>query len=76
MRNGKQKKEDGTYNSVLTHHENRYLAIIAVCASTEIPCPLPVFDLSKRVFASANKKMKMRSEEQNARGEEKGSHVD
>lgn len=29
---------------------NRYLAIITVCASTGVPCPLPVFDLSSKVF--------------------------
>jgi succinate-acetate transporter protein len=28
-----------------------YLAIIAACASTGVPCPLPVFDLSSKVFA-------------------------
>ncbi|KAE9363559.1 GPR1/FUN34/YaaH-class plasma membrane protein-like protein [Stipitochalara longipes BDJ] len=28
-----------------------YLAIITVCASTGVPCPLPVFDLSQKVFA-------------------------
>ncbi|KAI9650323.1 hypothetical protein NHQ30_000336 [Ciborinia camelliae] len=28
-----------------------YLAIITACASTGIPCPLPVFDLSSKVFA-------------------------
>jgi len=27
-----------------------YLAIIAVCASTGVPCPLPIFDLSSKVF--------------------------
>lgn len=27
-----------------------YLAIITVCASTGVPCPLPVFDLSTKVF--------------------------
>lgn len=27
-----------------------YLAILAGCASTGIPCPLPVFDLSSKVF--------------------------
>jgi succinate-acetate transporter protein len=27
-----------------------YLAIITVCASTGVPCPLPIFDLSQRVF--------------------------
>jgi len=28
-----------------------YLAIITVCASTGVPCPLPIFDLSQKVFA-------------------------
>jgi len=28
-----------------------YLAIILVCASTGVPCPLPIFDLSQKVFA-------------------------
>lgn len=28
-----------------------YLAIITVCASTGVPCPLPIFDLSTKVFA-------------------------
>lgn len=32
-------------------HVNRYLAIITVCASTGVPCPLPVFDLSHKIFA-------------------------
>jgi len=27
-----------------------YLAIITVCASTGVPCPLPIFDLSQKVF--------------------------
>lgn len=27
-----------------------YLAIITSCASTGVPCPLPVFDLSTKVF--------------------------
>ncbi|KAJ9660516.1 hypothetical protein H2198_002452 [Neophaeococcomyces mojaviensis] len=27
-----------------------YLAIITVCASTGVPCPLPIFDLSTKVF--------------------------
>jgi uncharacterized protein len=26
-----------------------YLAIITVCASTGIPCPLPIFDLSSKI---------------------------
>jgi hypothetical protein len=30
---------------------NRYLAIITVCASTGVPCPLPIFDLSQKFFA-------------------------
>jgi hypothetical protein len=29
----------------------RYLAIITVCASTGVPCPLPIFDLSQKVFS-------------------------
>lgn len=28
-----------------------YLAIITSCASTGVPCPLPVYDLSTKVFA-------------------------
>jgi len=28
-----------------------YLAIITACAATGVPCPLPVFDLSQKVFA-------------------------
>jgi len=28
-----------------------YLAIITVCASTGVPCPLPIFDLSQKVLA-------------------------
>jgi hypothetical protein len=32
---------------------HRYLAIITVCASTGVPCPLPVFDLSQKVFANS-----------------------
>lgn len=28
----------------------RYLALITACASTGVPCPLPVFDLSQRLF--------------------------
>ena len=31
----------------------RYLAIITVCASTGVPCPLPIFDLSQK-FLSKN----------------------
>jgi len=30
-----------------------YLAIITVCASTGVPCPLPIFDLSTKVFAGS-----------------------
>ena len=33
-----------------------YLAIITVCASTGVPCPLPVFDLSTKVFRGSNAK--------------------
>jgi hypothetical protein len=29
----------------------RYLAVITVCASTGVPCPLPIFDLSQKVLA-------------------------
>lgn len=32
-----------------------YLAIITACAATGVPCPLPVFDLSSKVFAGAEK---------------------
>lgn len=28
-----------------------YLAILTVCAATGVPCPLPIFDLSQKVFA-------------------------
>ena len=28
-----------------------YLAVITACASTGVPCPLPIFDLSSKVFA-------------------------
>lgn len=31
-----------------------YLAIITVCASTGVPCPLPVFDLSTKLFRGSN----------------------
>lgn len=31
-----------------------YLAIITACASTGVPCPLPVFDLSTKVFAHSD----------------------
>lgn len=30
-----------------------YLAIITACASTGVPCPLPVFDLSQKLFAGS-----------------------
>lgn len=30
-----------------------YLAIITVCASTGVPCPLPIFDLSTKVFRNS-----------------------
>lgn len=33
-----------------------YLAIITSCAAVGIPCPLPVFDLSSKVFPGSNKK--------------------
>jgi uncharacterized protein len=36
---------------LLTIISNRYLAIITACASTGVPCPLPIFDLSQKVFA-------------------------
>jgi len=29
-----------------------YLAIITACASTGVPCPLPVFDLSTKLFSN------------------------
>jgi len=32
-----------------------YLAIVTVCASVGLPCPLPVFDLSTKVFPPKNK---------------------
>lgn len=28
----------------------RYLAILEVCEAVQIPCPLPVFDLSSKIF--------------------------
>lgn len=37
-----------------------YLAIVAACQSTGIPCPLPVFDLSTHVFP--DKKLKAKKE--------------
>ena len=33
-----------------------YLAIITACASTGVPCPLPIFDLSTKVFRNSNAK--------------------
>lgn len=30
-----------------------YLAVITVCASTGVPCPLPIFDLSQKVFVNS-----------------------
>lgn len=33
-----------------------YLTLIAACESTGIPCPLPVFDLSTRVFPKKSDK--------------------
>lgn len=33
-----------------------YLAIITACASTGVPCPLPIFDLSTKVFAGSSAK--------------------
>jgi len=33
-----------------------YLAIITVCASTGVPCPLPVFDLSTKLFRDSGAK--------------------
>ena len=32
-----------------------YLAILTVCEAVSIPCPLPVFDLSSRVFPKKEK---------------------
>lgn len=32
-----------------------YLAILTACAAVNIPCPLPVFDLSTKVFPGQNK---------------------
>ena len=32
-----------------------YLAIVTSCAAVSIPCPLPVFDLSSKVFPGQNK---------------------
>lgn len=31
-----------------------YLAVISACASTGVPCPLPIFDLSSKVFAHSD----------------------
>jgi succinate-acetate transporter protein len=31
----------------------RYLAFITVCAATGVPCPLPIFDLSQKVFPNS-----------------------
>jgi len=33
-----------------------YLAIITVCASTGVPCPLPIFDLSTKLFRDSGAK--------------------
>lgn len=41
----------GTCGWLMIVIRNRYLAIITVCASTGVPCPLPIFDLSQKVFA-------------------------
>lgn len=32
-----------------------YLALLTVCEAVGIPCPLPVFDLSSRVFPTKDK---------------------
>jgi hypothetical protein len=34
---------------------HRYLAILEVCETVQIPCPLPVFDLSSKIFPGKNK---------------------
>jgi len=34
----------------------RYLVIIEVCEAVAIPCPLPIFDLSTKVFPPKDKK--------------------
>lgn len=33
----------------------RYLAILEVCEAVQIPCPLPVFDLSGKIFPAKKK---------------------
>lgn len=42
-------------NSLLTR-SCRYLVIIEVCEAVAIPCPLPIFDLSTKVFPPKDKK--------------------
>ena len=37
--------------NVRVNDSDRYLAIITACASTGVPCPLPIFDLSQKLFA-------------------------
>jgi len=34
----------------------RYLAIIEVCETVQIPCPLPVFDLGTKIFPAPKQK--------------------
>lgn len=41
-----------------------YLTIIVACEATGIPCPLPVFDLSSRVFPDAKTKAAKRVEKE------------
>lgn len=33
----------------------RYLAILEVCECVQMPCPLPVFDLSGKIFPQKKK---------------------
>jgi len=37
------------------HVLHRYLAILEVCETVQIPCPLPVFDLSSKIFPAKKK---------------------
>lgn len=36
----------------------RYLAILEVCECVQLPCPLPVFDLSGKIFPQKKKEAK------------------
>lgn len=38
-----------------TDRDQRYLAILEVCECVQLPCPLPVFDLSGKIFPQKKK---------------------